>query len=164
MVRRILERRQEMIAWNDAVTANTPQSYQIFLTRHGDSDYATTAERLRKRPRLRPAALALGPTGPDTSAVVLDTPVTVYDPPYWHHRRPPEHDGHGEHDSPGKPTRHDNHDKHDKLTRETRSERRNIAENRRTTVNRVATFNHPSTTAFHPSFGGMGFGGGGHHR
>jgi len=166
VVRRILERRQEMIAWNDAVTVNTPQSYETFLTRHGDSDYASTAQRLKKRPRLKPAALALGPTGPDASAVVVDTPVVtpvpVFDPPYWRHRRPPHE---GEHDNPGKVTKHDKPSKVDKpvkVSKETHSERRDNAVNRRTTVNRVATFNRPITTGFHPA-GGMGFGGG-HHR
>ena len=161
VVRRILERRQEMIAWNDAVTVNTPQSYETFLTRHGDSDYAATAQRLKKRPRMKPATLALGPTGPVVSAVVVDTPVLtpipVFDPPYWRHRRPPHE---GEHDNPGKVTKHD---KPAKLTKETRSERHDSVANRRTTVNRVATFNHAST-GFHPSFGGGFGGGGGHHR
>jgi caspase domain-containing protein len=118
LVRRVLERRQEMVAWNQAVTANTPESYETFLTRHAGSDYAPTAKRLKERPRVKRAALAPaaspapGPTDTDTTTV--DTPVVtavpVYEPPYyhrphWRHRHPP-HDGKpagaARHDKPGK--------------------------------------------------------------
>ena len=114
-VRRVLERREEMVAWNRAVTANTPESYETFLTQHGDSDYAPTAKRLRERPRVMKRAVLVpaGRTAPGTTnpETIVDTRVVtpVYDPPsyhrlYWRHR-PRDHDrpaGAGRHDKPGK--------------------------------------------------------------
>src|SRR5215510_765446 len=108
-VRRVLERREEMVAWNRAVTANTPESYETFLTQHGDSDYAPTAKRLRERPRvMKRAVLVPGTTNPET---IVDTRVVtpVYDPPsyhrlHWRHR-PRDHErpaGAGRHNKPGK--------------------------------------------------------------
>ena len=104
LVQRVLERRQEMVAWNQAVTANTPESYETFLTRHAGSDYAPTAKRLKERPRVKRTALAPA-AGAPTRATDLDTIVAVpvvtpvYDPPSYHHpywRHPHRHD-----DKPG---------------------------------------------------------------
>jgi hypothetical protein len=66
-VRSLLERRQQMEAWNIATLNNTPSSYQIFLARYGASDLAPTARKLEARARTRSLdanALALAATGP----------------------------------------------------------------------------------------------------
>jgi uncharacterized caspase-like protein len=48
-VRSLLDRRQELMAWHDAVTVNTPAAYRDFLTSYPNSDYAATAQRLVSR-------------------------------------------------------------------------------------------------------------------
>jgi hypothetical protein len=122
LVRRVLERRQEMVAWNQAVTANTPESYETFVTQHGGSEYVPTAKRLKERPRVKRATLATagtapGATDPETTTVATPvvTAVPVYDPPsyhlYWRHRHR-HHDhgkpaGVGRHDKPAGAGRHD---------------------------------------------------------
>jgi uncharacterized caspase-like protein len=53
IVRSIVERRQVMIAWYEAVTINSPASYQAFLAAYGSSDFAVTANRLIDRMRTR---------------------------------------------------------------------------------------------------------------
>jgi hypothetical protein len=64
-VRGMLERRQLMIAWYNAVLINTPASFQLFLANYAGSDYAATAERLLQRARERSfAAVTAGPTCP----------------------------------------------------------------------------------------------------
>ena len=85
VVRKIVERRQEMIAWQDAVAANTTASYQAFLAGHGDSDLATTAKRLVERPHQKRAltrsstpTTGLGPSDPVGAPLV--TPIPVYRP------------------------------------------------------------------------------------
>lgn len=49
-----------MVAWNDAIVANTAAAYRSFLVLYPDSDLTATArkmiERLRYRPDLTPAA------------------------------------------------------------------------------------------------------------
>jgi hypothetical protein len=118
LVRQILERRKELIAWNQAVTANTPESYQTFLTRHPRSDYTATAKRLKERPRVKRAAFVsaatVAPAATETATTIVDTPVVtavpVYDPPYYHRpywrHRDRLHDGKpasaGRHDTAGK--------------------------------------------------------------
>ena len=57
-VRGLLLRRQEMIAWQLAVTLNTEVSFQTFLDSYPNSDLAATAQRLLERAKTR--ALALG--------------------------------------------------------------------------------------------------------
>jgi len=70
VVRTIVERRREMIAWYNAVTINTVVSYQNFLTSYGNSDFAATANRLLARASTRSvsaattAFAAAGPTCP----------------------------------------------------------------------------------------------------
>ncbi len=117
LVRQILERRKELMEWNQAVNANTPESYETFLTRHPRSDYTATAKRLKERPRVKRAALAavasVAPTATETPTTIVDAPVVtvvpIYDPPYyrrpyWHRHQP--HDGKpasaGRHDNAGK--------------------------------------------------------------
>jgi hypothetical protein len=110
-VRTLLDRRQVMIAWHEAVTINTVASYQAFLASYGNSDFAATADRLIERARTRSFASAASafasatcpcsqPTNPTlrqqkrtdstptqsgpgvTNVAILDpTPVTVYTPP-----------------------------------------------------------------------------------
>jgi hypothetical protein len=58
VVRTVLERRQVVIAWYQAVTINTPAAYQAFLASYGSSDYAVTANRLLQRSLTRAAANA----------------------------------------------------------------------------------------------------------
>lgn len=48
-VRSLLERRQELVAWHDAVTVNSPAAYREFLASYPSSDYASTAQRLVSR-------------------------------------------------------------------------------------------------------------------
>jgi uncharacterized caspase-like protein len=52
-VRSIVERRQVMVAWYEAVTVNTPVAFQTFLAAYGSSDFAFTANRLLDRMRTR---------------------------------------------------------------------------------------------------------------
>ena len=109
-VRTMLDRRQVMIAWHEAVTINTVASYQAFLAGYGNSDFAATADRLIERARTRSFAAASSafaaatcpcsqPTNPTLRqqkrtnstptqnapgtnvAIVNPTPVTVYPPP-----------------------------------------------------------------------------------
>src|SRR5215470_7666732 len=69
-VRSLLDRRQESIAWYNAVTLNTVASYQAFLASYGNSDFALTANRLIERARGRSisdatsAFASVGPTCP----------------------------------------------------------------------------------------------------
>jgi hypothetical protein len=61
----ILHRR--MVAWNDAVLANTAASYRAFLALYPDSDLAATSrkliDRLRYRPSVMPAVMAATGSG-----------------------------------------------------------------------------------------------------
>lgn len=60
-IRIITARRLEMLAWYDAVTLNTVEAYQAFLTRYPESDLALTAKRLMERTRLRMTVARNGP-------------------------------------------------------------------------------------------------------
>lgn len=66
-VRSLLERRQELVAWHEAVTINTPAAYREFLASYPKSDYAAAAQRLVSRTDSRSLgaearARACGPT------------------------------------------------------------------------------------------------------
>jgi uncharacterized caspase-like protein len=73
-VRSLLDRRREMLAWANAVAANTGPSFDAFLASYGSSDLAVTARKMQERVRnrslgasaalLQPTAVALGPTCP----------------------------------------------------------------------------------------------------
>ena len=52
-VRSIVDRRQMMIAWLEAVTLNTPAAFAAFLARYPDSDLTETARRLEERAKAR---------------------------------------------------------------------------------------------------------------
>jgi len=67
-VRGLLLRRQEMIAWNVAVTLNSIESFQTFLASYPNSDLVATARRLLDRARSR--SLALGPQANTRSIAV----------------------------------------------------------------------------------------------
>jgi uncharacterized caspase-like protein len=69
-VRGLLERRQLMVAWYNAVTINTVASFEAFLASYASSDYAATAQRLLQRARSRSLA-GLGPVGPTCACPVL---------------------------------------------------------------------------------------------
>jgi hypothetical protein len=53
-IKRLLTRRNQMVAWRNAVVSNDPQSYDAYLSLWPDSDHAAEATRLRERPRFRP--------------------------------------------------------------------------------------------------------------
>ena len=56
VVRSLLERRQMMIDWYNAVTLNSVGAYEAFLASYASSDFATTANRLLERARTRSIA------------------------------------------------------------------------------------------------------------
>jgi hypothetical protein len=49
-----LDRHHRMVAWNNAVIANTSSAYRGFLAQYPDSDLAATARKLEERLRNRP--------------------------------------------------------------------------------------------------------------
>jgi len=49
-----LDRHRRMVAWNDAVIANTAAAYRAFLAQYPDSDLTATARKLEERLRNRP--------------------------------------------------------------------------------------------------------------
>lgn len=53
-VKRLLARRNQMVAWRNAVVSNDTESYEAYLSLYPDSDHAAAAARLRERPRFRP--------------------------------------------------------------------------------------------------------------
>src|SRR5829696_8172694 len=53
-IRRLLARRNQMVAWRNAVVSNDTESYEAYLSLYPDSDHAAAASRLRERPRFRP--------------------------------------------------------------------------------------------------------------
>ncbi|QOZ27059.1 caspase family protein [Bradyrhizobium sp. CCBAU 51753] len=61
-----LDRHRRMVAWNNAVLANTAAAYNLFLAQYPDSDLTATArklvERLRYRPDTRPVIASVPPT------------------------------------------------------------------------------------------------------
>ena len=81
VVRTLVDRRREMIAWHDAVALNTVASYQSFLAGYASSDFAITANRLVDRVRARSVSNALsafasaGPTCPCNNTPPTPPPV-----------------------------------------------------------------------------------------
>ncbi|WGS23094.1 MULTISPECIES: caspase family protein [unclassified Bradyrhizobium] len=70
-----LDRHRRMVAWNNAVLANTAAAYRAFLAQYPDSDLTATARKLIERLRYRPDAVAAatnvalaGPTCPCNAA------------------------------------------------------------------------------------------------
>ncbi|RKE72733.1 caspase family protein [Pseudorhodoplanes sinuspersici] len=51
-IRRLLSRRQQMIAWQNVTHRNSPDAYASFVSRFSDSDLVRAARRLQERPRL----------------------------------------------------------------------------------------------------------------
>jgi len=77
-VRVIVNRRQEMVAWYTATTANSVASYKYFLSKYGTSDMAPTAQTLMGRAATRSLLastdpLALGLVGPPCECSVPPT-------------------------------------------------------------------------------------------
>ena len=68
-----LVRHRRMVAWNNAVLANTSAAYRSFLTRFPDSDLSATArkmeERLRNRPDFTPAVASANAAIPQNVAL-----------------------------------------------------------------------------------------------
>jgi Caspase domain len=72
--RSLLERRREMLAWENAVVVNTAASFEVFLASYANSDLAATARKMEERVRnrslaanaslIQPTNVALGPTCP----------------------------------------------------------------------------------------------------
>jgi uncharacterized caspase-like protein len=79
VVRNLVDRRQVVIAWYNAVTINTVASYRSFLASYGNSDFAVTANRLVERAATRsvsdPAAAAFASTNPVCPCNVPATPI-----------------------------------------------------------------------------------------
>ncbi|WFU43143.1 caspase family protein [Bradyrhizobium sp. CB82] len=85
-LRMILERRRQMMAWEQAVAINTRASYETYLTNWGGSDLAATARRLLLRVQNRnygpvaaaaavPVAVAMAPTCPCSTPSTPATPI-----------------------------------------------------------------------------------------
>jgi uncharacterized caspase-like protein len=53
-VRRLFNRRKQMVDWRDTVLRNTPEAYETYLSRHPHTDLEAAALRLRVTPRERP--------------------------------------------------------------------------------------------------------------
>ena len=53
-----LDRHRRMVAWNNAVLANTGAAYRAFLVQYPDSDLTATARKLEERLRNRPVFAA----------------------------------------------------------------------------------------------------------
>jgi hypothetical protein len=68
-----LDRHRRMVAWNNAVIANTSSAYRGFLTQYPDSDLAATARKLEERLRNRPntAAAVAAVVAPATNASLV---------------------------------------------------------------------------------------------
>jgi Caspase domain len=68
-----LDRHHRMVAWNNAVIANTSTAYRGFLAQYPDSDLAATARKLEERLRKRPntAAAIAGVVAPATNASLV---------------------------------------------------------------------------------------------
>src|SRR5215210_5543796 len=52
-IKRLLTRRNQMVAWRNAVVSNDADAYEAYLSLWPDSDHAAEARRLRERPRFR---------------------------------------------------------------------------------------------------------------
>jgi Caspase domain len=73
-MRSLLERRREMLAWENAVAVNTAASFEMFLQNYANSDLTVTARRMHERvlnrslaanaALIQPTNVALGPTCP----------------------------------------------------------------------------------------------------
>jgi uncharacterized caspase-like protein len=85
-LRTILERRRQMLAWEQAVAINTRASYETYLTNWSSSDLAATARRLLLRVQNRhfgpvaaavatPLAVAMAPTCPCSTPSTPATPI-----------------------------------------------------------------------------------------
>ncbi|GLR86200.1 caspase family protein [Bradyrhizobium iriomotense] len=84
-LRTILERRRQMLAWEQAVAINTRASYETYLTNWGSSDLAATARRMLLRVQNRnygvaaavatPVAVAMAPTCPCSTPSTPATPI-----------------------------------------------------------------------------------------
>jgi hypothetical protein len=78
VVRNLVDRRQVVIAWYNAVTINTVASYRTFLASYGNSDFAVTANRLVERAATRSVsnpASAFASTGLACPCSVPATPI-----------------------------------------------------------------------------------------
>jgi uncharacterized caspase-like protein len=53
-IKRLLTRRNQMVAWRNAVVSNDVEAYDAYLALYPDSDHAAEATRLREQPRFRP--------------------------------------------------------------------------------------------------------------
>jgi hypothetical protein len=106
-MRSLLERRREMLAWENAVAVNTAASFEVFLQNYANSDLTVTARRMHERvlnrslaanaALIQPTNVALGPTCPCNITPMLPlkkkvdapTPIKRVDAPPSR-KRPPE--------------------------------------------------------------------------
>ncbi|MHC2333498.1 caspase family protein [Bradyrhizobium sp. USDA 4454] len=79
-----LDRHRRMVAWNNAIIANTAAAYRSFLVQYPDSDLTATArkmiERLRYHPELTPAA-AVSVPATNVALAVPTCPCNAAPPP-----------------------------------------------------------------------------------
>lgn len=76
LVRSFLERRQEMVAWQNAYKLNSAASYEGFLARYPNIDLSPTAQRILDRLRANSTAAA----SPPVAAVINPPPATATSP------------------------------------------------------------------------------------
>jgi hypothetical protein len=76
LVRSLLERRQEMVAWQIACRFNSVASYEGFLARYPNIDLSPTAQRILDRLR----AISTIPISPPVAAVINPPPATAASP------------------------------------------------------------------------------------
>jgi uncharacterized caspase-like protein len=83
IIRDIMERRLEMLAWFDAIRLNSVAAFDAFLARYPNSDLTPTARRMAERARLRsafasdsPGTLEINPK-PEIKTVVKEVKVPV---------------------------------------------------------------------------------------
>ena len=72
-----LDRHRRMVAWNNAVIANTAAGYRAFLAQYPDSDLSATARKLEERLRNRPnfvATVAAAGGAPNVSGAAASGP------------------------------------------------------------------------------------------
>jgi hypothetical protein len=60
----------KMVAWSDAVIANTAPAYRDFLAKYPDSDLTSTAQKLEERTRNKPVPVAVVGTGQATNVAL----------------------------------------------------------------------------------------------
>lgn len=76
-----LDRHVRMVAWNNAVIANTAAGYHGFLVKFPDSDLTATARKLEERLRNRPDIAPVAVSSPVPQNVALTCPCSIQQAP-----------------------------------------------------------------------------------